>query len=71
MSAKTNAKKKEQDKPQSSGLGLDGLGDRAGLLNEQPAANAGGAGPQELPLDLIDEDGDLRRNPRKFRRSTL
>ena len=27
MSAKTNAKKKEQDKPQSSGLGLDGLGD--------------------------------------------
>ena len=56
MSAKTNAKKKEQDKPQSSGLGLDGLGDLAGLLNEQPAANAGGAGPQELPLDLIDED---------------
>ena len=42
MSAKTNAKKKEQDKPQSSGLGLDGLGDLAGLLNEQPAANAGG-----------------------------
>ena len=40
MSAKTNAKKKEQDKPQSSGLGLDGLGDLAGLLNEQPAANA-------------------------------
>lgn len=58
MSAKTNAKKKEQDKPQSSGLGLDGLGDLAGLLNEQPAANAGGAGPQELPLDLID-----RRRP--------
>ena len=56
MSAKTNAKKKEQDKRQSSGLGLDGLGDLAGLLNEQPAANAGGAGPQELPLDLIDED---------------
>lgn len=57
MSVKTNAKKKEQVKPQlteSSGLGLDGLGDLAGLLNEQPVANAGG--PQELPLDLIDED---------------
>uniref|UniRef100_UPI0035C8C859 hypothetical protein n=1 Tax=Yersinia pestis TaxID=632 RepID=UPI0035C8C859 len=61
MSAKTNAKKKEQDKPQSSGLGLDGLGDLAGLLNEQPAANAGGAGPQELPLDLIDEDPNQPR----------
>ncbi|EOV4287836.1 transcriptional repressor gene korB [Escherichia coli] len=56
MSAKTNAKKNEKDKPQASGLGLDGLGDLSSLLNEQPAANAGSAGPQELPIDLIDED---------------
>lgn len=56
MSANTNAKKNEKDKPQASGLGLDGLGDLSSLLNEQPAANAGSAGPQELPIDLIDED---------------
>ena len=44
MSAKTNAKKKEQDKPQSSGLGLDGLGDRASLLNPLWYAGAFGIG---------------------------
>jgi ParB family chromosome partitioning protein len=58
-SAKTNAKKKAPqaaaEKPKGGGLGLDGLGDLSSLLDEQPAANAARR-PQELPLDLIDED---------------
>jgi ParB family chromosome partitioning protein len=58
MSAKTNAKKNEQDKPQASGLGLDGLGDLGGLLTEQTAANEG---PQQMRLDVIDEDPNQPR----------
>lgn len=54
MSANANATK-------WSGLGLEELGDLAGLLNEVPVANAGGAGPLELPLDLIDEDPNQPR----------
>ena len=54
MSVNTDIKK--QDKPQSSWLKLDELGDLAGLLNEPPASTAGNAGPQNLPLHLIDED---------------
>ncbi|RPZ95426.1 chromosome partitioning protein ParB, partial [Pseudomonas aeruginosa] len=58
---KTNAKKKAPqaaaEKPKGGGLGLDGLGDLSSLLDEPQAANAApGGGPQELPLDLIDED---------------
>ena len=58
---KTNTKKKAPqtaaEKPKGGGLGLDGLGDLSSLLDEPQAANAApGGGPQELPLDLIDED---------------
>lgn len=57
---KTNAKKKAPqaaaDKPKGGGLGLDGLGDLSSLLNEPQASNAAPGGPQELSLDLIDED---------------
>lgn len=57
---KTNAKKKAPqaaaEKPKGGGLGLDGLGDLSSLLDEPQAANAAPGGPQELPLDLIDED---------------
>ena len=55
MTAVKNAKKKAEEKPQASGLGLDSIGDLSGLLNE-PEAVARGGGPLELPLDLIDED---------------
>lgn len=55
MTAVKNAKKKAEEKPQASGLGLDSIGDLSGLLNE-PDAFVRGAGPLELPLDLIDED---------------
>jgi ParB family transcriptional regulator, chromosome partitioning protein len=41
-------------KIQSSGLGLEDLGDLSSLLNEVPMESS--AGPLELPLDLIDED---------------
>ncbi|MGL0788791.1 transcriptional repressor gene korB [Xanthomonas translucens] len=58
--AKTNAKKKAPqaaaEKPKGGGLGLDGLGDLSSLLDAPQAANAAPGGPQELPLDLIDED---------------
>ncbi|WP_050570533.1 transcriptional repressor gene korB [Xanthomonas arboricola] len=58
--AKTNAKKKApqaaREKPQGGGLGLDGIGDLSSLLDAPQAANAAPGGPQELPLDLIDED---------------
>lgn len=60
-----NAKEKAvqaAEKPQASGLGLDGLGDLSSLLDE-PAAAAGKPGPLELPLDLIDEDPDQPRGP--------
>jgi len=58
---KTNATKKAPqaaaEKPRGGGLGLDGLGDLSSLLDEPQAANAApGGGPQELLLDLIDED---------------
>jgi ParB family transcriptional regulator, chromosome partitioning protein len=56
---KDNAKKKGQavqDKPMSSGLGLDSIGDLSGLLSEPEAANSAVGRPQELPMDLIDED---------------
>lgn len=58
MSAKTATKpnKKGQDKAKATGLGLDSIGDLAGLLDEPQAANTASVGPQELPLDLIDED---------------
>lgn len=47
-------------KPQSSGLGLDNIGDLMGLLQtETPKVNSG---PLEIPLDLIDEDP---KQPRK------
>jgi ParB family transcriptional regulator, chromosome partitioning protein len=66
MSAvKTNAKKNAPQtapgKPQSSGLGLEGIGDLSGLLDEPEAANGGANGPRELPLDLIDEDPNQPR----------
>jgi ParB family chromosome partitioning protein len=64
MSAAQNAKKKATaapQKPQAGGMGLDSLGDLAGLLNEPQAANAGAGGPQELPLELIDEDPNQPR----------
>ncbi len=59
MSVNTEIKK--QDKPQSSWLGLDELGDLAGLLNEPPTATAASTGPQDLPLHLIDEDPNQPR----------
>ena len=46
-------------KIQSSGLGLEDLGDLSSLLNEVPMESS--AGPLELPLDLIDEDPNQPR----------
>lgn len=60
MTAVKNAKKKAAVQPQTSGLGLDSIGDLSGLLNE-PEAVARGAGPLELPLELIDEDPNQPR----------
>ncbi len=60
----TQTKKKAAaaaQKPQAGGMGLDSLGDLAGLLNEPQAANTGVAGPQDLPLELIDEDPNQPR----------
>ncbi|WP_047340329.1 transcriptional repressor gene korB [Xanthomonas oryzae] len=51
-----NATKKPQEGRKSSGLGLHEIGDLSGLLNDPPAAHNGSAGPQELAIDLIDED---------------
>ncbi|WP_395827978.1 transcriptional repressor gene korB [Collimonas sp.] len=42
-------------KPQSSGLGLDSMGDLSALL-DAPTAAANGGGPLMLEMDLIDED---------------
>lgn len=50
------APKTAQERPQGGGLGLEGLGDLASLLDDPQAANAAPGGPQELPLELIDED---------------
>jgi len=47
--------------PKADGMGLDSLGDLAGLLNEPQIANSGTVGPQELPLELIDEDPNQPR----------
>ncbi|CAI10647.1 plasmid partition-associated transcriptional repressor protein (plasmid) [Aromatoleum aromaticum EbN1] len=60
MTAVKNAKKKVVEQPRASGLGLDSIGDLSGLLNE-PESVARGAGPLELPLELIDEDPDQPR----------
>jgi len=60
----TEVKKKAAaavQKPQGGGMGLDSLGDLAGLLNEPQVANTGVAGPQDLPLELIDEDPNQPR----------
>lgn len=45
--------------PQTSGLGLDSIGDLSGLLNE-PETNGSGQ-PLELSLDIIDEDPNQPR----------
>jgi len=42
-------------KPQTSGLGLDSMGDLSALL-DAPTAAANGGGPLLLEMDLIDED---------------
>lgn len=42
-------------KPQTSGLGLDSMGDLSALL-DAPAAPANGGGPVHLDMNLIDED---------------
>lgn len=52
--ATTNTAKK----PMSSGLGLEGLSDLSSLLNAPLATNR----PQELPLDMIDEDPNQPRH---------
>lgn len=58
-----NAKKAAIEKPKSSGFGLDALGDLSSLLDDPiVAANNVGSGPQELPLDLIDEDPNQPRH---------
>jgi len=61
MNAKTSVAKNKTVKPQSSGLGLDGLGDLSGLLNVQTSASVS-TGPQALPIDLIDEDPNQPRH---------
>lgn len=64
MSAAQNQKKKAAaatEKPQGGGMGLDSLGDLAGLLSEPQAANTSSAGMQELPMELIDEDPNQPR----------
>lgn len=42
-------------RPQTSGLGLDSMGDLSALL-DAPTATANGGGPMMLEMDLIDED---------------
>jgi ParB family transcriptional regulator, chromosome partitioning protein len=42
-------------RPQTSGLGLDSMGDLSALL-DAPTAAANGGGPMMLEMDLIDED---------------
>lgn len=56
-----NATKKPQEGRKSSGLGLHEIGDLSGLLNDPPASHNGSVGPQELALDLIDEDPNQPR----------
>lgn len=52
---------KAANNPKADGMGLDSLGDLAGLLNEPQIANTGTVGPHELPLELIDEDPNQPR----------
>jgi ParB family chromosome partitioning protein len=54
------ALKKKDNKP--SGMGLDSIGDLSALLGTPVAANAGGQGPREYPINLIDEDPDQPRS---------
>lgn len=61
-----------QKEQKMEGLGLGGIGDLSGLLND-PESTKGGAGPLELALDLIDEDPNQPRtedNP-GFSKSSL
>ncbi|EGQ8112723.1 ParB/RepB/Spo0J family partition protein [Vibrio parahaemolyticus] len=61
-----------QKEQKMEGLGLEGIGDLSGLLND-PESTKGGAGPLELALDLIDEDPNQPRtedNP-GFSKSSL
>lgn len=61
-----------QKEQKMEGLGLEGIGDLSGLLND-PENTKGGAGPLELALDLIDEDPNQPRtedNP-GFSKSSL
>lgn len=51
-----SARKKEN----RSGLGLDGIGDLSGLLNDS-GHDSGISAPLELSLDLVDEDPDQPR----------
>lgn len=60
MQTKKKASVAEQ-KPKTCGMGLDSLGDLAGLLNVPQADAARVAGPQELPLEMIDEDPNQPR----------
>ncbi|HGS4477189.1 TPA: transcriptional repressor gene korB [Vibrio cholerae] len=62
-----------QKEQKMEGLGLEGIGDLSGLLNDPENTNGGGAGPLELALDLIDEDPNQPRtedNP-GFSKSSL
>ena len=54
------ANKKPETRPQASGLGLDGIGNLSDLLNA-PEPMAGGSGPLQLHIDLIDEDPNQPR----------
>lgn len=52
--------KKPEARSQASGLGLDGIGNLSDLLNA-PEPVAGGSGPLQMPIDLIDEDPNQPR----------
>jgi ParB family chromosome partitioning protein len=61
--AATKRKKKPEETPMSSGLGLDSIGDLSGLLNEpETSSNNGAARPTAIALDLIDEDPNQPRH---------
>lgn len=64
MSVTKNAKKElpaTHEKRQSTGLGLDSIGDLSGLLNEPVAHSGQVGGPIELPIEQIDEDPNQPR----------
>lgn len=56
MSSKPKTNPNATSVTNGGGLGLEDIGDLAGLLTPQAAAGVTSGGPQELPLDLIDED---------------